>query len=118
MDATRIPALLGAVDNMAEQLGHIGPGFGDVFSGFTCFEVNAIAAVLAIGGHEDTAVFVLTRHAEGDDPTDPDGQDDGGDDHGHIRYLLDTYKSPKAKEVVRAGQEYVKSLLDAAGLGH
>lgn len=67
-----------AVDDVADQFSRIVPGEGTGFSAFTCSEANALARMLALFGHFDTAVNVIQGHAE---------SDDGGDEHGYIREL-------------------------------
>jgi len=60
-----------AIDAMAERLAGIDTG--EVFSSFTCGEIESVAQVLRVAGHDDTADFIIREHALGDDEGDEHG---------------------------------------------
>lgn len=89
-----------AVRQVAEKLNRIYPGEGTGFAAFTCSEADALARMLALFGHTDTAATVVHGHSL---------EDDGGDAHGYIAALdRGTNGDEQASE---ASTVYVRRLL-------
>jgi len=57
-----------AIDAMAQCLAQVDTG--DTWGGFTCAEIEAIADVLRVGGHDDVATFIVSEHARDDEDGD------------------------------------------------
>lgn len=79
---------------------------GDLFAGFRCVEIDSLAAVFALAGERDAAAFVIAGHAGYD-------EDDSGDQHAHLRDLVDRH-GPRAPEVAHAADLYAAALIPAA----
>ncbi|MER5608209.1 hypothetical protein AB0F93_00365 [Micromonospora tulbaghiae] len=94
--------LLAAVEEMADMLGVLTSG--DVLGGLTCRETDAIARVLAVGGHEVAAVNVILGHAYGDVPSDS---------HHQIRAVFDQVGDSEDLAVMEAAETYVRDLVTA-----
>ncbi|GIE98950.1 hypothetical protein [Paractinoplanes rishiriensis] len=112
MDASRVPVLITAVDELARLLDGIDTG--DVFSSFTCSELDGIATVLAIAGHQDTAAFVIAQHAMGDE-FDATGEDDSGfDAHAAVAREQAAHEAVDHPEAFKRASYHVTRLLEAA----
>lgn len=75
---------------------------------FSCSELNALATMLAVLGHEDAAVYWLLGHARGDEGEV--GHDDG-DDEDHLR-LRDADKDGiGSDEGIAAARAYLRTAL-------
>jgi len=57
------------IQRLASSVGAMNGDSGSPFAGFTCFEADEFAAVLALPGHLGAAAIVITLHAEDDDCT-------------------------------------------------
>ena len=112
MDASRTPVLLAAINEMAHCFGGITPGFGDVFAGFNCGELDSIATVLAVAGLEDTAACVIARHAEGDEYDKSGESDEDFDAHADIAREIGKHNGKSwHADVLAKSESYVKGLL-------
>lgn len=67
MSEVDVNALVAAVQLFAGQCEEITPGWGDVFHGFSCREIDAMAQVFKFGGEPEAAAHVIARHSEDDD---------------------------------------------------
>lgn len=108
MDVSRFHILRAAITEMASCLDDIAPG---VYAGFNCGELDSIAQVLAVAGHEGTAALVIARHAEHDE-FDPDGGDDGQRDaHADIaREIHHRNGESWRADVLAKSESYVKRM--------
>lgn len=61
-------SLADAVAVMADRLATVDTG--ETWGGFTCAEIESIADVLRIGGHDDVADFIISEHAIHDEDGD------------------------------------------------
>ncbi len=78
--AAKIGSVLERLSDFADVLGGMIGCNDDVFTGFSCGEIEVLADLLVLGGHESTAQAVLIEHAQ---------HDDCGDTHFGLRVAWD-----------------------------
>lgn len=77
---------------------------GEPFSHFTCDEVDSIALVLHLAGHDHEAAAIVINHTLGDEEPD--------DAHWHVRYHGYADDPDAAREREAYGQDMTLAALD------
>ncbi|MEV4642756.1 hypothetical protein AB0J80_35985 [Actinoplanes sp. NPDC049548] len=103
MRIENIPALVKAADDMSERLARVDTG--DLWNLMTCAEVDSIAAVLVLTGHDKTAAFLLCEHAVSDT--------EALDSHADIYAARTDGMGTRSDESRQAAANYLKWLREA-----